>query len=1744
MEKSETSVGDISEPLLRYLYFPMKEYLPLFLDHEYFTEPLKVLKPLQMSYEKSENFVVTYASKIVITRVAPGMSVAFNVKFHPDDQRDYETIGSRPLFDIPDHIYVPTSPVRVPATKLIVIRNIGETKGVFDIITESPFTVEPKEGILGAQEVMQVIITCMHNEVGEFEKPFVLKYETGEKLYATVHGSAENVNVFFENSEMWFEDTYTGLTRQCSIILYNQSEHLIPYKLKESYKYVQEIEILRSTKVEVFEVADQEAHSVAYERIYEDELKSLETDDFLFNDSVFVIDQLVIAFNKGHIPGTISFVNQEFIFGGKLSCEPLSHRLEPEECKSFALTFSSNRRGEFYEDIIFQIKESSEKVKLILQGSVITPTLHFSTKCIQWGDVAVEDHQAFSDLTNTNKIFTTKQKEYHVTCCFDALENIQNGPDFRITLVANVARKKETDIMVDMWDSKTDSLSLPVSFNAKYASIVCLPENLDIKFCFINCQYNRTITLQNLSKIPGYFIIVPQELRRSAKIPSQNTILRWVNSVCATGSISKKKSPGRTRIVRWSSKCRDSKTVLRLPQLSARKHVVALRILLVMGDKHPVPCCTVTCNGQGPVLSVEPKELMWGETSIVKQTTKELFLLNDSPIPATFQCIIKSGLPWSVDPSCGSVLPAAKCKLTVFLYLRERSLVKGILEIHLENGKTTFVPLSAKGIGLCIEVDPPCIPKIDLNVLYSTIFSVHPHTIILDPDECTTVTLEAQYDSVGEVVDKLYLFASDGKSRKIIQDQTTILARFIEPIIKFSKPEIILFANFGVEESEDHLEGKKSFPVKGEVNYPNVSLIPKQIDLGCIPAGTVFCDHVLLTNVSHLPVNFWWYWLSNSFKVTMLEPVEGCVPPPELLEHEKLVEPCAKDEETASEKIIFSQILNVSEVTLADIEEARKLKEASKIFSAKEDGEKVRDEKVIEEKKIKEDIDNKKEVYLNPIPEIDKLLPTENEKDLTEKPSKDKKSKVKTKQKVTNKKEQKKKKHSPTEDSEKKSESGLETITESESIPTDIEDIVCADDEAKSLSPTYGELKDKLFPLIDKYFEPALDLDIFNILPNVAKKDTDIDEVFEIAPSFGKLNPNSLEYLTISYCGDKCMSAEVTAMCKVEGGPSEKLTVKAMSTNLTYYLDYTNIDFGNQVFCEVCQRTITLYNTGYMEFDFLADAIEPPIASDAGYIFQAGMLIVEPRSGHVNSKSNVQLSVSYVPGISGRFKEEFNLESKHTMHRRKLTTAEAYHAIGMLESGQRQIGYLLPITINVEGNGVFPQLYVLLPHFQDPLLPVEIGYAAVASLTELQSPIECSSVTKEPSLSSNHNAYPVPDTDLLGLLSEDDWVILMDNECYPAVHEIDLAIERLLAYKHIEENPHELLRYTTIKSFQTIPNFSVPPYVLDFGLVIVDTTVFYTVHLYNYGPVPINVRKIDHGARIPILIQAVVTLPFLTLSTSLLEFGIVKCGECKSMPLILKNDGLVPCKWQAFLAPLKKSNTKKSTQRTIGGDSIVFVDPAFSIKHEEDIFYPNMVAIVEVFFQPKKSGTSQTNLVLSIDQNPDTFDVIVRGAGIEPCLKIDTVDVNFPPVLPYPEKCEQVFHIENPCPFPVEILFCDFDSCENYDPIKDALISTLSPKVSDQEMSTKANILIVFHGAPKTVMDPFEELMKKVKVLETAIQMKKKTETVPTKGKKVGGRASSAVNKASSKRGQQSETQIHNVFSFPAETLIDLINQR
>lgn len=119
--------------------------------------------------------------------------------------------------------------------------------------------------------------------------------------------------------------------------------------------------------------------------------------------------------------------------------------------------------------------------------------------------------------------------------------------------------------------------------------------------------------------------------------------------------------------------------------------------------------------------------------------------------------------------------------------------------------------------------------------------------------------------------------------------------------------------------------------------------------------------------------------------------------------------------------------------------------------------------------------------------------------------------------------------------------------------------------------------------------------------------------------------------------------------------------------------------------------------------------------------------------------------------------------------------------------------------------------------------------------------------------------------------------------------------------------------------------------------------------------------------------------------------------------------GFIPATWTAWVESEEKSRD------------------AFTLITKSGDVDQGALGLVTVVFEPQSGGYATENLHFKLAHNDDEFILPLEGHGLPPVLKITETNITFQPTLPYVHNCFKSFTIENPCSFPIEYFFSDFD---------------------------------------------------------------------------------------------------------------------
>lgn len=95
-----------------------------------------------------------------------------------------------------------------------------------------------------------------------------------------------------------------------------------------------------------------------------------------------------------------------------------------------------------------------------------------------------------------------------------------------------------------------------------------------------------------------------------------------------------------------------------------------------------------------------------------------------------------------------------------------------------------------------------------------------------------------------------------------------------------------------------------------------------------------------------------------------------------------------------------------------------------------------------------------------------------------------------------------------------------------------------------------------------------------------------INEVFDILPLSGYLQPGEVESVEFVYNAFAGQKFKTTAVCHVDGGPNYDVVLIGDSSLITYKISTSAIELGEIRFCDWVSRDFYIENTGKVTFEY------------------------------------------------------------------------------------------------------------------------------------------------------------------------------------------------------------------------------------------------------------------------------------------------------------------------------------------------------------------------------------------------------------------------------------------------------------------------------------------------------------------------------------------------------------------------------
>ena len=152
------------------------------------------------------------------------------------------------------------------------------------------------------------------------------------------------------------------------------------------------------------------------------------------------------------------------------------------------------------------------------------------------------------------------------------------------------------------------------------------------------------------------------------------------------------------------------------------------------------------------------------------------------------------------------------------------------------------------------------------------------------------------------------------------------------------------------------------------------------------------------------------------------------------------------------------------------------------------------------------------------------------------------------------------------------------------------------------------------------------------------KKHLPINEVFDILPVSGILQPGQTENVEFTFYAGNGLAYNGMAVVSVDGGPDYDVPISGESNNVSFRLSTNALDFGEVAYNESQPRDFFIENVGRVPFEFNINL---------STLSRQGVIECSHMTGKVLAQERFKIQVKFFPGIPDNIRETFLVECGH-----------------------------------------------------------------------------------------------------------------------------------------------------------------------------------------------------------------------------------------------------------------------------------------------------------------------------------------------------------------------------------------------------------------------------------------------------------------------------------------------------------------
>ncbi|DAZ93738.1 TPA: hypothetical protein N0F65_007364 [Lagenidium giganteum] len=738
-------------------------------------------------------------------KVAAGMEIAFVLEFMPHEIKDYavdlvcvterekfllpvRVRGKYAALDLPDAIDFGVCPVKMPSSRVLKVHNVGSRSGRFAFRTTQGFRIQPESAVLehGAGTQIELIFTPLALAMNEGE--LLITDDTGQTCAVQLTGDVRNVEVYLSQPLVEPAATYITLSSRRTIKICNDSEYTLDFCWKafpdheheqiETERLLDELRSMEAAELE--ELEHEQSAAAASDDTEEQAIQS----PF---DTRKAVENKYKHLRKAAMEDTMQFVSECF------AITPVSGRVWAHSEVDVVACFSPASALLYSSSAYLEIGGQEGRLPLQIRGQGIGPKAKvIYNEFLDFGDVFINDERT-RDFTIQNRgeipadfelipipestavrfeihpaqgTLTVNEMckievtifSYQLGEVFQAVRFKLHGSEDQLCVrVKAVIVPPIFHFDVDQLDfglvsysfpqtkiiklvnaskiAMNYSLRIPEEANYKKKEFELLPvtgrleaygeQQVQINFTSFNVKtydYHLVVGVtgvgSDLLRIPvKAHCLVPEVTIHNTELEFGECFLRYPHKQTLVLENKSTHLDARYEIGEQDDHSK-AIAIYGAPQFTGAirpEQKIELEVFLsceklgsirlpmsvsIAGSTEVPMSVTLTAVGTGPKVLLDQQEISWGNCSCLVDHERILRMTNTSLIPAPYKTFIRSARSkFQVDQKEGTLPPGESLDLVLIANLDDTIVFKDQLYVLVTEGENLVVPLSIKGVG-------------------------------------------------------------------------------------------------------------------------------------------------------------------------------------------------------------------------------------------------------------------------------------------------------------------------------------------------------------------------------------------------------------------------------------------------------------------------------------------------------------------------------------------------------------------------------------------------------------------------------------------------------------------------------------------------------------------------------------------------------------------------------------------------------------------------------------------------------------------------------------------------------------------------------------------------------------------------------------------------------------------------------------------------------------------------------------